>query len=102
MTTPGPLAVPAGAVVYVHGDISAPYDPTADQVDAALVLLGSGDPQDADWQTAGWQPGTTATARVLIGPGTTLDLAAGTYRLWFRVHDSPETPELDSGLVIIF
>jgi hypothetical protein len=96
----GPLSIPAGSVIYLHSDIVSPFDPTADTVDAALVLLGAGDPQEDDWQPGEWTPGA-ATARVLVGPGTQIARQPGTYRLWFRIHDTPEIPELDSGLVVI-
>jgi hypothetical protein len=100
VTTPQSRApVSAASVIYLYGDVSAPVDPTADEVDGALVPLGYGDPQESDWQPASWTPGMTSTARILIGPGTGWALAPGNYRLSFRVHDNPEVPVLDAGIV---
>jgi hypothetical protein len=86
-------------VIYLYGVISSPWNPTTDPVAASLLPLGSGDPQESDWQPAEWAPGMTSTARILIGPGTAFPLTPGNYRLMWRITDDPEVPVLNSGIV---
>lgn len=103
----GTPVIPAPSVVELCSDITAPADPTGDTVQAAIMPLGSGDPDSGDWHAAAWEPGSTwtagqpVTAMALIGPGTSFALAAGTCRAWFKVSASPEAPVLDAGLLVI-
>jgi hypothetical protein len=91
------LVIPADSEIYLHADVTAPWDPTTDLVDGSLLPLGAGDPQPSDWQPADWTPGFPATPRLLY-PGTSVP---GAYWLRFRLHDSPETPVLTSGVVVL-
>ena len=97
------VVIEASSVIYIHGDITAPWDPTVDVVDGCLLALDAGDPIETDWKAASWTPGMTATARLLYGatPGVTGQLAPGSYWLRFRLHDNPEEPVLKSGVVVI-
>lgn len=99
------LEIAATSVEYVKVPVSvtesgAAVDPTADTVQMAFTT-GSG-PESGDWKTASWETDATTTpdtyyARCLVGSAVTL--AAGTYTVWVKVTDSPETPVKRAGLV---
>lgn len=67
-------------------------------VEIAVVASTLEEPASGDWKPAVWD-GTDA--KVLIGPGTGLPLANGTYRAWVRVTASPELPVVRGGLLRI-
>lgn len=96
------LPIEASSTIYVHADITAPWDPTTDVIDGCLLPLNGPDPQESDWKPASWKPGTR-TARLFYGaaPGVTGQLSPGPYWLRFRLHDNPEEPVLRSGVVVI-
>lgn len=59
------------------------------------------DPDPGDYAAATWEPGGTRTiagdayylARVLVGTGSDIGaLTAGSWDVWVKVVDSPETP----------
>ena len=95
---------------YVKVRISAREDgvvvnPTADTVEMAFTSAEA-EPTSPDWKAAEWETNTstdpdTYWARCLVGPGGTVALTDGTYRVWVRITDSPEIPVLRSGLLII-
>lgn len=70
-------------------------DPTADDVEMAFVSDGNPEPDDftpAEWEVASAED-RSYYARILIGPGSTVGiLPVGSYAIWVRVVDSPETP----------
>jgi hypothetical protein len=73
-----------------------PVDPTADPVQMAFVAPGT-NPAPGDWQAAIWDSGSVNgahTALCLIGPGGTIQLAAGVYAVWVKITDSPEVPAI--------
>ncbi len=78
-------------------------DPTADVVSLAFVTPGT-DPVSGDWVTGSWESDLTNVsrpiryARVQVGPGGKV-LAKGSYTVWVRVVDSPETPVKQAGLL---
>jgi hypothetical protein len=79
-------------------------NPTADTV--TMAFKASGDPVIGDFKTAEWETDAntnpdTYYARCLVGPGGTISLAAGTYRIWVKIVDSPETPIKRSEQVLI-
>ncbi|GAB2918614.1 hypothetical protein ACFMQL_20495 [Nonomuraea fastidiosa] len=61
------------------------------------------EPTEQDWRPAGWAGVTPAgaDARILVGPGSDVVLAEGTYQMWVSVNAPPEGPVLPSGLVVI-
>ena len=70
-------------------------DPTADTV--TMAFKASGDPAGGDFKAATWETDATTTppsyyARCLVGPGGTVTLAAGSYRVWTKIVDAPEIP----------
>ena len=92
------------ARVFARED-GAVVNPTADTVQMAFTLLDA-EPAGGDWKTAEWETDATTDpdtyyARCLVGPSGTVTLAEGTYRTWVKLVDSPETPVLRTGLLII-
>jgi len=83
----------------------AVVNPTADTVEMAFTL-NDAEPTSPDWKSASWETDAntepdTYYARCLVGPGGTVTLADGTYRVWVRVTDSPEIPVKKCGLLVI-
>jgi len=78
------------------------YDPSADVVSLAFVPRGV-DPQAADRHQGSWEPSGDPShpfsARILVGPGGVVQLAAGTYSVWVKIADNPEVPVLRAGIV---
>lgn len=76
-------------------------DPSADAV-AMAFLAGQAAPESGDWLAASWDVDSTVTparywAQCLVGPGGTVELAAGVYSVWVRVTDAPEIPVRRAG-----
>ncbi|TYK45177.1 hypothetical protein [Actinomadura decatromicini] len=91
------LIIPSTSREYIHVPVSGA---TADQpVELAVVDIGAEEPAEDDWVPADVWDGSTA--KLLIGPGGTLLLADGAYRVWVRVTAEPEIPVLRSGLLRI-
>ena len=98
--------IAASSVEYVRVPVSASeagstVDPTADTVQMAFIS-GASAPASGDWKTASWETDATTTpdtyyARCLVGSAITL--TAGTYTVWVKVTDSPETPVKRAGLL---
>lgn len=79
--------------------------PITDAVQMAFTRTGN--PADGDWNAASWAdqgnlPATQAIAQCLVGPGGTLTLPVGTYKIWIKVTDSPEVPVLPAGTLSIY
>lgn len=68
------------------------------QVGLAVVLEELGEPIDADWKPAAWD-GTDAV--LLIGAGTTMQLAPGKYVVWTRVTTTTQRPVRRSGTLTV-
>ncbi|GII88279.1 hypothetical protein Ssi03_62690 [Sphaerisporangium siamense] len=68
-----------------------------------VACVQTAEPTSGDWKPAGWANVTPAgaDARILIGPGTTLALADGTYQMWVRVTGTTEQPVMYAGPVVI-
>ena len=90
------LRIPGISREYLHVPVSGGSLSTP--VEIALVASGT-TPATGDWTDADAWDGTIA--KLLIGPGGTVELAAGTYRVWVRVTATPEIPVIESGLVRI-
>jgi hypothetical protein len=80
-------------------------DPTGSTVSMAFIR-GAGVPAGGDLKTASWDTDATTVpptyrAQCLVGPGGAVELAAGTYRVWVRVADSPETPLKPAGHITV-
>lgn len=95
---------------YVRVRVTAREDgavvnPTADTVEMAFTA-SEAEPSGGDWKTAEWETDAntepdTYYARCLVGPGGTVALTDGTYRVWVKITDSPEIPVKRSGLLIV-
>lgn len=102
MSTPHVISV--SSVEYVKVPVRAKSagtypDITEDDVSMAFVADGT-TPGDDDWNDATWETDATtnpATYSAICIPV----LEAGTYRIWVKVTDSPETPWLESGLLVV-
>lgn len=100
------LSIPATSREYVHVPVRAqsaglPVDVSADTVEMAFQA-GSTAPAPGDWRAASWDVDSTITparyrAQCLVGPGGTVELAAGVYSVWVRVTDAPEIPVRRAG-----
>lgn len=87
--------------VRISNPLDTTFNPTSDTVQMAFLAEGV-DPAPSDWQDATW---TTVRgsyyANCLVGPGGTIQLAAGTYVVWVMVTDNPETPVLRASRLIV-
>lgn len=79
------------------------HNPTADTVQFAFMGQATQVPQNADWVTGAWD--TVATnilypysAKCLVGPAGTTALGIGTYVMYLKITDTPETPVLQASL----
>lgn len=71
---------------------------TPGTIELALVLPGL-TPVEADWHPADWD---STVARLLIGDGGAVDIAAGTvYVLWLRFEAGAQRPARATGYVTI-
>lgn len=72
-------------------------NPTTDTIQFAFILDDTRDPISADWVIGSWETDivdaiSTYYGRCLVGPtGGVIALAVGTYRIWIRISDMPET-----------
>jgi hypothetical protein len=55
------------------------------------------------WQTGEWEgdASITRTARLLVGPGAKVQLPTGKVAVFTRLHDSPEVPVRESGVITV-
>lgn len=85
------MVIPATSTEYVHVPVALPagVDSSATPVRVALVTHRN-NPGDTEWHDAEW---AGSDARILIGPGTTLTLAAGDYRVWINL-DPPGSEDI--------
>jgi hypothetical protein len=83
--------IPATSTEYLHIPVTLPagVDSSATPVRVALVSHRN-NPSDEEWHDADW---SGSDARILIGPGATITLAAGDYRVWVNV-DPPGSEDI--------
>ena len=79
-------------------------DPSAYPVYAAFTTSAATPPQS--WTAAAWI-GAAATPdtyllELLVGPGSSLQLAKGQYAAWVRIEANPEIPVLRAGMYTIY
>ncbi|MWA08759.1 hypothetical protein [Streptomyces sp. BA2] len=77
------MLIPATSTEYLHVPVTAP--PGVDLTGAPVKIAAVGhrnNPTSTEWKTAEWDDGE---ARLLIGPGSTLVLTRGDYRVWVSV-----------------
>lgn len=89
------VSIPRESKEYVRAVVKV--DDVEQTTGVTIALTATGE-RPATWQAAVEVDGHAA---LLIGPGTSNVLAAGTYRVWGKVSDSPEAPVVDCGALII-
>ena len=103
------------ATVFVRVPVQLTEDGAAVDLSAATMKLaflpdlGPAEvvqPVTADWKTATVDTDastvpTTYSAQVLVGPGGTVTLAVGVYRVWAQVVASGQTFIEDTGALVI-
>jgi hypothetical protein len=83
------------------------YNPTSDTVQFAFAPTPTYVPQNADWVSGSWVTNSSNllypySAQCLVGPGGTITtLTLGTYQIYIKISDSPETPVLVAGQLVI-
>ena len=77
------MVIPASSTEYLRVPVTLPagVDSTATPVRVAVVAHRD-NPADSEWHAADW---AGSNARVLIGPGTDIELTAGDYRVWINL-----------------
>lgn len=67
-------------------------------VEIAVIPRAAGEPTDADYHPATWD---VSDATLLIGAGTSLELAPGEYAVWTRLTAGSQRPVRQSGLLTV-
>jgi hypothetical protein len=77
-----------------------PINPTTDVVQFAFTKGTK--PTNPDWIAGLWDtaPGGYL-AQCLVGPNGGVSLALGTYQIWLKIFDAPETPVRQVGSLAI-
>jgi hypothetical protein len=78
------------------------YNPTGDTVQFAFMPTPTQVPQNTDWAAGSWETDTADilfpySAKCLVGPSGTITLGIGTYIIYLKISDNPETPVLIAG-----
>lgn len=78
------MLIPASSTEYLHVPVTA--TPTGTDLTGVPVRIAvvshRADPAADEWQVADW---VGSEARILIGPGSGLQLVAGDYRVWINL-----------------
>jgi hypothetical protein len=82
------------------------YNPTGDVVQMAFMPNTAQQPGVSDWQTASWDTDSTNiiypySAKCLVGPSGVITLVTGTYVIFVKITDNPETPVLVAGQLAV-
>jgi hypothetical protein len=98
--------IPSESVEFLSAWVDSGGEATLSSQPVAIALTAERQDPDDDttWLTASWT-GTADTARaaaILIGPGTSHEIAEGRYEVWVRVVDNPEVPIVHAGRLTIF
>lgn len=92
------IKIPSTSKQYITVPVTGTLTGT-EPVHIAVIAATAEEPASGDWKTAVWDNNTDA--KILIGPGTSLALANGLYRVWVKVTASQEIPVIRSGLLRI-
>lgn len=77
----------------------SPYDPTGDDGYIATPVAGS---EPSEWFAASWETiGSDYYLRILVGTGGDVVLSQGTYDVYSKISDDPETPVTFAGKLFI-
>lgn len=91
------VCVPSESKEFLHVPVTATASLSGYQVEMAVIPYGA-DPVSADWHAAAWDG---INAKILVGPGSALELAEAIYGVWVRITTAEEKPVLYSGIVRI-
>lgn len=89
------VSIPRESVEYVRAVVTVDGVEVTAGVSMAVTAMSA---RPTSWTAAVVVDGHAA---LLVGPGTGNVLAAGSYRVWAKVTDSPEVPVVDCGMVTI-
>lgn len=83
------------------------YNPTGDTVQFAFMPQATQVPQSGDWKPGSWEANAASllypyNAKCLVGPAGDVTLGIGTYVVYVRIEDDPETPVDIVGTLQIF
>lgn len=80
------MVIPATSTEYLHVPVTAPTDTDLTGVLVRIAIVAHrADPADSEWHTADW---VDSDARILVGPGSGIELLPGDYRVWINVDPS--------------
>ncbi len=82
------------------------YNPTSDVVQFAFMPNAVQQPQNTDWVGGSWDVDSTNilypySAKCLVGPAGVITLPSGSYVIFVKIEDSPETPVLTAGQLTV-
>lgn len=82
--------------IPVVNQLDSTWDPTNPALSVDVAALEEDvQPVSGDFSAAAWaELNGRYYVRVLVGPGTSFVLADGTYQLWVRFNEAPESPVL--------
>lgn len=85
------MVIPASSTEFMHIPVTVPagVDTGSTPVRVAVVAHRA-NPADTEWHAAAW---AGSDARILIGPGTSIVLAQGDYRVWINI-DPPGSEDV--------
>ena len=94
------MVIPASSTEFVHIPAALPAGVDSADTPARIAIVAHrADPADDEWRDAEW---SGADVRLLVGPDSSLVLAAGDYRVWINL-DPPgvENVVRKAGLLTI-
>lgn len=94
------MVIPSTSTEYLHIPVTAPTGVDLDSAPVQIAVVAHrANPADDEWHTAAWADND---ARILIGPGTDIVLAAGDYRVWINI-DPPGSEDIvrQSGVLSV-
>ena len=95
--------ISAVSVEYVYVPVTANVDLDEQPVTFAFVPGNAAPTGATSWAVGVWvgEVAPVRTARVLIGPGTAVELQPGEFSVWVRVDDDPEEPVRKAGTLTV-
>jgi len=82
------------------------YNPTGDVVQMAFMPNATQQPGVSDWVAASWDTNSSSIIypydiKCLVGPTGAITLSQGTYVIYVKIQDNPETPVLVVGQLVV-
>lgn len=77
------VVIPASSTEYLHIPVTLPQGVDTGSTPVRIAVVAHrADPADNEWNDADW---VNSQARILIGPGSGVELTAGDYRVWINL-----------------